>query len=277
MKLGFLGPEGTFSEQAALKIGSNCELIPFHTIWEVLYEVNSGKIDKGVVPIENSTEGMVNVTVDTMVFDMNLFIETQINLPIEQNIMTKKGCDPDSITKILSHPQGLAQCRYFLQKVFPTAEAISVNSTAEAGRTVAASSENLAAIGLERVAEIYNLDIVYKKIQDNNNNFTQFVVVTKEDTTSHKSGNKISVAFSTQNKPGKLSKVLNLFEIWDINMTRIVSRPIKEKNGEYIFFVDLEKDNSVSDLNDCLNMLKKKTTFFKNLGSYPVLDYRTNK
>ncbi len=274
MKIGYLGPEGTFSEQAVLKIAKNDETIPFPTIWEVIDSADTGETDKCVVPIENSTEGCINITVDSVIFDTNLYIQGQINLPIEQNMIIKKGTDPNKIKKIYSHPQGLAQCRPFLQKNYPDAELISTNSTADGGKIIKHSEEDCAAIGLSRVAEIYDLEILHKSIQSDNQNFTQFAILSKNDTTKNLDSQKISIAFSTDNSPGMLCKILNLFEIWNLNMTKIVSRPMRRKAEEYVFFTDLETNNSPDDIKNCLLMVRRKTSFFKNLGSYPVYDYR---
>lgn len=274
MKVGYLGPRGTFTEQAVLKISNISETIPFKTIWEVINSVNIGKTDKCVVPIENSTEGCINITVDSMIFDTDLFIQGQINLPIEQNMIINKAAENNEIKKIFSHPQGLAQCRQFLQKNYPNAETINVNSTADGGKIIKSSNEPCAAIGLCSIAELYDLKILHKGIQDNNQNFTQFAVLSKNDTTKNLDSQKISIAFSTNNSPGMLCKILNLFEIWNLNMTKIISRPMRNKSGEYVFFADLETNNSPVDIKNCLSMVKRKTSFFKNLGSYPVYDYR---
>ncbi len=274
MKVGYLGPRGTFTEQAVLKISDISETIPFKTIWEVINSVNIGKTDKCVVPIENSTEGCINITVDSMIFDTDLFIQGQINLPIEQNMIINKAAENNEIKKIFSHPQGLAQCRQFLQKNYPNAETINVNSTADGGKIIKSSNEPCAAIGLCSIAELYDLKILHKGIQDNNQNFTQFAVLSKNDTTKSLDSQKISIAFSTNNSPGMLCKILNLFEIWNLNMTKIISRPMRNKSGEYVFFADLETNNSPVDIKNCLSMVKRKTSFFKNLGSYPVYDYR---
>jgi len=274
MKVGYLGPKGTFSEQAVLKIAEINETMPFPTIWEVIDSVETGKTDKCVVPIENSTEGCINVTVDSVIFDADLYIQSQINLPIEQNMIIKKETDPSKIKKIYSHPQGLAQCRSFLRKNYPDAELISTNSTADGGKIIKRSDEDCAAIGLSRVAEIYDLKILHKGIQSNNQNFTQFAVLSKNDTTKNLNSQKISIAFSTENSPGTLCRILNLFEIWNLNMTKIISRPMRSKSEEYVFFADLESNNSPNDIKNCLSMVQRKTSFFKNLGSYPVYDYR---
>lgn len=274
MKLGYLGPKGTFSEQAALKVRGDCEIVPYSTIGEVLESVDCGYIESGIVPVENSTEGSVNAAVDGMIFDTELFIQSQINISIEHNMMINKKSKGKKIIKILSHPQGLAQCRSFLRENYPDAETVSISSTAEAGKIVSETDQPWAAIGLESVAEIYGLLIIHHKIQDSSDNFTKFAVVSKNDTSVPVEGQKITVAFSTLNEPGQLYRLLNLFAVWDLNMTKIVSRPMRNKSDEYVFVVDLEGDKDAEDIKQCLGMLKRKTSFFKHLGSYPVYDYR---
>lgn len=274
MKIGYLGPAGTFSEQAALKIKGDNEIVAYHTIKEVIDAVSLGKLDEGIVPIENSTEGTINITVDTLIFDANLYIKKQVELPIIQNFLVKKGTDISKITKILSHPQALAQCRGFIQKNFPQAETIETTSTSEASRIVSESNENIAAIGLKSSADIYDLCLYKESIQDNNTNFTTFVVVSKEDMKASIEDKKTSVVFSTVNEPGQLYRILNIFSIWDLNLIKIISRPMRNKPKEYVFFVDIEGDKSDDDLADCLKMVARKTSFFKFLGSYTVDDYK---
>lgn len=273
MKLGYLGPRGTFTEKAANTFASDdTEFIVFNTIWEVLEAVNSSVVDYGIVPIENSTEGAVNVTVDSLIFDVDLFINKQITLPIEHSLIAKEGADIKSFAKILSHPQALAQCREFLRKNYPSVPIIETASTARAIKEVSESSENIAAIGIKEGADIYKLKVYDSKIQDSNDNFTEFICVSKNETEISLKGRKTSLAFSTANKPGELYKLLDIFSLWDLNMTKIVSRPMRKKTGEYVFFVDIEGNTDDKDLFDALTMIKRKTSFFKILGSYPVLN-----
>lgn len=289
MKIAYLGPEGTFTEQAAYLItgkywenghagqsGHVCPPLrqPISTIEEIFEMVESGKADFGVVPIENSIEGAVTATIDTLIFDANLFIYKQFSMPIVQNMMVYKENAGKNITKIISHPQGLAQCRKFISKNYPGVIIETASSTAEAARLVAdnsfAQSEVAAAIGADISAEIYKLEIVHSGIQDNQTNTTQFVMITKTDTSEPKTGCKTSIAFSTENKPGELYKILDIFSIWDLNMTKITSRPTKNSQGEYVFFIDIEGYKNLADVKDALTMIKRKTSFYKNLGSYKV-------
>lgn len=271
MDIAYLGPVGTFTQQAALFYNKDARMHAYQTIDEVIESVWRGEAPLGVVPIENSTEGTVNATLDTLIFDANLFIKAEISLKISQNLFMKKELTSEKIKAILSHSQGLAQCRKYLHKHYPEAETVPVSSTAEAAKIVSESGEALAAVGNSLAGKIYGLSTVKENIQDQNENTTTFVAVTKEDTSQPVKGYKTSLAFSMQDKPGELHKILDIFAIWDINMTKILSRPMRNKPGEYVFFIDFEGFETVEDVNDALKMIGRKTNFLKLLGSYPVL------
>jgi len=274
MNIAYLGPRGTFSEQAAERfmrsIGQQGSLSPLASIEDVFEAVETGKADYGVVPIENSIEGGVNATIDTLTFDSDLFISRQLTLPIAQNLMVSKKNNDRKITKIISHPQALAQCRKFINRTYPDAIAEVTSSTAEAARIAAAceSDEVIAAIGPKNSADIYDLEILNENIQENKNNMTQFVLLTKTDTSAPKVGCSTSVVFSTKDKPGELYRVLGIFAIWDLNLTRILSRPTKNRQGEYVFFIEISEYEDVADVSEALEMIRRKTIFFKNLGTY---------
>lgn len=268
MKIGHLGPEGTFSQQAAKFYKKDVTNVPYKTIRDVLMAVENDEMDMGVVPIENSIEGIVNATLDTLIFDTNLFIQSQLVLPISQNLMINKNNKSKTITKILSHTQALPQCQKFLTEKFNGVELLEVSSTAEASRIVSQSDEFFGAIGNSLCCDIYDLQLLHKNIQDNDNNKTYFIVVSKNNSFNPKIGFKTSMAFSTLNKPGELYKILDIFSVWDINMTKITSRPMKDVEGEYVFFVDIETSNNQEDMLNALTMIKRKTNFIKILGSY---------
>lgn len=275
MKIGYLGPKGTFSETAALIYNESvekAEMVEFNTICDVLEAVNNGSIDEGVVPFENSIEGTVTCTLDALIFEVELYIKAEIIIPVFQRLMIKSENKNSDITKILSHPQGLAQCGKALRRLYPNSITEAVNSTAEAAKIVSESSEHWAAISPARAAEVYGLEIIDENIQDDDHNATRFVVVTKQN--ENKSYNeKTSFAFSTENKPGELYRILDIISIWDLNMTKIESRPMKNKLGTYVFFVDVETKSN-SDLIDGLKMVERKTSYFKFLGSYPVFAHK---
>lgn len=277
MNTGYLGPEGTFTEQAALKLFSKKEITPYGSIFDLLNAVENHKLDYGIVPLENSIEGTVNATIDALIFDTNLYIQKLIILPIEQNLMVKKGTKKENITQIYSHSHALAQCKKYLYDNFKDIKTNATNSTAAAAELVASSKDNIGAIAPESAALLYNLEILDSNIQDNNINFTEFALVSKNDTTKNTAGNKTSICFSTTDEPGSLYKLLDIFAIWDVNISKIISRPMRNRPNEYIFYMDIAKNNNEQDIIDALKMVKRKTFFFKNLGSYPILDYRKTK
>lgn len=270
LRLGFLGPRGTFSEEAMLEYASckEYEAISFTTIPDMLFAVKDSKIDEAVTPIENSLEGPVNITMDVMAAEVDLKIKAEIAIAIRQNLMVKKGTKVSDIKYILSHPQATGQCRNYLRKNFPYTEIRQVYSTAGAAEEVARGNCDLAAIGSLTAADAYGLDVLAQGIHDTDNNFTRFVVISRED--SERTGSdKTSIVFSTEDKPGSLYRILDIFNLWDINMTRIESRPAKNELGKYIFFVDIKGHREDADVRDALTMVKRKTSFYKFLGSYP--------
>ncbi|RCX21032.1 prephenate dehydratase [Anaerobacterium chartisolvens] len=272
VRIGYLGPEGTFSHEALLKYaGGNLCAYSIHgyaSIPDILYGVHNGEIDEAIVPIENSIEGAVSVTLDIIAADVDLKIKGEEVMNIKQNLMAKKGTKIEDIKQILSHPQPIGQCRKYINSCFPNAEVKCVYSTAGAANEVAMLGGGLAAIGSAAAAEAYGLDILAHNIQDGDNNSTRFIVVSRDDRerTGH---DKTSIVFSTEDRPGSLYRILDIFNLWDINMTRIESRPAKNQLGRYIFFVDVVGHRSDEDVKDALTMIKKKTSFFKFLGSYP--------
>lgn len=269
MRVGFLGPQGTFSEQAAqlyTRDVPGVELQMYHTIPQVVDAVQAGELDEGVIPFENSIEGTVTSAIDTLIFHAELYIKAEVVIAVEQCLLGR-GPRPERVERILSHPQALAQCREFLHRRYPDAEQIPVSSTAEAARLVAAGEPYALAIAPRRAADVYGLTMWEQGIEDDHSNQTRFVVVTR--TPSPVTAQKTSLAFSTDNRPGELYRVLDIFCIWNVNMTKIESRPSKIKLGTYVFFVDLETENA-QDMEDALKMVARKTTFFKYLGSYPV-------
>ncbi|MDR1538732.1 MAG: prephenate dehydratase [Clostridiales bacterium] len=290
MKIGYLGPQGTFTHQAALIIrddwlescrdsmadalpeeescSSYPEVCDLPAIEDVMQGVSDGILDLAVVPLENSTEGVVNITLDSLIFDQDLHIKRQLTLPISHCLMRKPGAIQGDPEKIYSHSQSLAQCRRYLRSRFPGAELVHMPSNAEAARFVKGSGGNFAAVGPKLAAQIYSLETEACGIQDQASNSTTFAALAKGSGSKAIIAGKTTIAFSTLNKPGSLYKILDIFSLWDINMTKIISRPMKNKPGEYVFYVDLE-DYVAKDLEDALTMVRRKTNFFKFLGSYP--------
>ena len=278
MTIAYLGPSGSFSEQAAriaaqkLNNGAGAVFLPVHSPEDAVAAVTRKQADCAVVPVENSIEGAVNVTLDALIFDADVFIREQINLPVTQNLLVHPRAGGDAPARIYSHPQALAQSRRFLRAAYPDAALLPAPSTSEAAKMVAEEGADgtIAAVASVLAAELYGLTIRSASIQENDANVTQFVVVSAAPAADFRPGDKTSLAFSTANEPGALYKLLDIFALWDLNMTRIVSRPMKNQTGAYVFFVDVENPQNPDDVRDALTMVARKASFFKPLGSYPV-------
>lgn len=271
IKIGYLGPAGTFSHEALIK---HIKQIPhaaqaFQSIPDIFAAVQEGRLDEAIVPIENSIEGAVNATMDMLAHEAELMIKAELVIPVREHLLVKPGADLARVRYVLSHPQPLGQCRMFLSSEMPGAIAKAVSSTAAAAQEVAAGGDDMAAIASAAAAEVYGLEVAIRDIQDNDNNHTRFVVISKMDAV--RTGlDKTSVIFSTEDEPGSLYRVLDIFNLWDINMTRIESRPARNRLGRYIFFVDLMGHRQDDDMKDALTMISRKTSFLKILGSYPI-------
>lgn len=276
LRIGYLGPKGTFSHEALKKytVEMTHTAVDYPSIPEILMAVQDNIVDEAVVPIENSIEGAVNATMDMIALEVDLLIKAELIIPIREHLLVKKGTDTSEIKYVLSHPQPLGQCRRFLAEKLPHAAARAVYSSAAAAEEVAKGTGDCAAIGSLVAAEAYDLDIAQKDIQDNDNNRTRFIIVGRTDA-ARTGRDRTSIAFSTEDEPGSLYKILDIFNLWDINLSRIESRPAKNRLGRYIFFVDLIGHREDEDLKDALTMVKKKTSFFKFLGSYPIFSEQT--
>jgi len=264
-KIAFFGPWATFTHQAAVKsFGSSGFFVPCATPLEVLNETESGRADFGVVPIENSTEGSVNMTLD-MLIDTELSVCGEISMRIEQCLLVK---DPKAkILRIYSVPIAIAQCREWISKHYPDAELIASSSTAE-GVKIAARETHAAAIASEVAAKVYDMHVLHKGIQDSKQNFTRFFVIGK--IAAKPTGkDKTSLAFMIKDRVGALYDILQTFKNNKINLTKIESRPTKKKAWEYVFFVDLEGHIDEAKTAKAVAELKKHCMFVKVLGSYP--------
>ena len=274
-KLGILGPRGTHSEEAAIYfkkfLSEEIELVIFSEIFEVLHEVENGKIDSGFVPVENSLEGSVNITLDTLAQSDFLTVTHEFIWAVHNHLMAKKILDFADVKKIFSHSQPISQCRNYLRKNFPNAEIISTPSTARAAEIVAESSpsENFAAICTKRAGNLNNLFMLAENIQDNSSNSTRFFEVGRAKKKLH--GDKILIICQIDGKKsGALCEVLEEFAFRNVNMTRIESRPARTKLGEYIFFFDLETNVGEKILYESVEAVRKKSIWLKNLGEFPV-------
>jgi len=266
--VGYLGPAGTFTQQAAQNLCGESPLRPMTDIGDVFRAVATGECAAGVVPIENSTEGAVNATLDALLREEAVQIATLLMLPIRHALM---GRDSGAgIQKILAHPQALAQCRAYLRRHFPEAEAVPCASNAEGAARVAASDKPWAAIGPVEAAAEYGLHVWAEGIQDQAVNRTSFVLIRNAAETAPLPHCRTSLVFSTQNRPGALYQVLGYFQRYGINMTKILSRPLPEQPGAYIFFVDIE-DYRPQDAALALERLRSEAMRYRFLGSYPVV------
>lgn len=272
--IGFMGPQGTFSHEAveAYAEGGIYTLKDYCSIPEVLNALKNSDIEDAIVPIENSLEGAINVTMDFLAKEDGVYIIGELILPVNLNLLTKTGTTAKDIAVILSHPQPLGQCRDYLNKHFPNAIQLEEISTSKAAKRVAESDGTYAAVASNISAKVYGLQILASNVQDVQNNHTRFVIVSKA--LQKRTGNdKTSIAFSTDNKPGSLYRILDIFSLWDINMTRIESRPAKNVLGQYIFFVDIDGHIEDQDVCDALTMIRRKTSFYRFIGSYPIFNF----
>ena len=277
--LGILGPKGTHSEEAALWLKKfSREDFKFEIcadIFDVLTAVKEKRLDAGLVPVENSLEGSINITLDTLARSDTLTITRELVWKVKNFLMTKPLVDMKSVKKIFSHAQPLAQCRKFLHKNFPDVEIISTTSTARAAELVAAE-ENSAAICTERAGKLNGLTIVAKDIQDNPNNFTRFFEIgyRPRDAAPIKTfdGDKVLIICQIDgSRAGSLCEVLAEFAKRGVNMTRIESRPARTILGAYIFFFDLETDAGDDALREAIKAVYDKSIWLKNLGVFPVI------
>lgn len=266
MDIAFLGPEGTFTQQAAFKhFGHAVKTIPVATINEIFSAVELNKCQFGVVPVENSTEGVISHTLDRFLTSP-LQICGEVEIRVHQNLMGQPRSLAE-ITEVFSHQQSLAQCRQWLDKHLPHARLTAVNSNAEAAR-LATLNEFSAAIAGIAAAEVYNLDIIEKNIEDEPNNTTRFMIIGQQF--SSPTGNdKTTVVVSTDNQPGALYKMLQPLAEFGIDMVNIESRPSRQALWNYIFFIDIDGHSEDKDVALALAKVKDSVKIFKLLGSYP--------
>lgn len=266
-KVAYFGPAATFTHLACIKkFGASAHYIPVNSIKDVFDEVERGRANFGVVPIENSTEGVVNYTLDMFV-DSTLLIYGEVLLEVSHYLLSKTGRIED-IQKIYSHPQAIAQCRQWLETNLPRIPVSEVTSTARAGE-ICSGDPTAAAIASELAAQIYGLKIIKARIEDNVNNFTRFLVLSKR--APERTGkDKTSIMISVKDKVGALYDLLRPFASHGTNMTKIESRPSRRKAWEYIFFVDVEGHVDEEPVKKALEEIKGRCLFMKILGSYPV-------
>ncbi len=274
MRIGFLGPIGTFTEQALLSQPDLAagDLVPLPSMPDVLNAAATGEVDLGFVAIENSIEGSVNVTVDTLVFDVDLYIQREVVLPVQMNLMGLPGTALDRVREVVSIPVATAQCRDFLQAELPHVVERATNSTVEAARLVAEGGDpSVVAIAPTMAAELHGLEVLATDVEDHPDNATRFVLVGPGSVAPPTGHDKTSlVIFQRADRPGSLLAILQEFAARAINLTKLESRPTKRGLGEYCFIVDLEGHIDDEVVADCLRNLKMKQADVKFLGSYPA-------
>ena len=265
--VAYLGPQGTFSEEAAIRqFGSQSQLQACASIDDVFRQVEAGAVHYGVVPIENSTEGTITRTHD-LLLATPLKICGEVLLAVHQCLMNKSG-KATGIKKVLSHSQSLAQCHEWLNQHYATARQVPVVSNAEAAR-MAAKDATAAAIASKTAAAVYGLKIIATNIEDEPQNTTRFLVIAAHD--AGPSGqDKTSLVLSTRNVPGAIHSLLSPLAAHGVSMTRLESRPARTGRWEYVFYVDLEGHQQDANVAQALRELVEKAAFLKNLGSYPA-------
>ncbi|MCY4176493.1 MAG: prephenate dehydratase [Acidimicrobiaceae bacterium] len=271
--VGYLGPPGTFTEQA---IFSQPDLAamrhqPINSIIDVLRSVSSGEVDLGLVAIENMIEGSVTATLDALAFDTDLFIQREVVINVNLNLMAPPGADLASVRRVRSYPVAHAQCRQYLADHLPEAAFEAANSTAEAARALAEHSDgDTAAIAPLRAAEVYGLEVLAADIADRADNQTRFVLVGADSIAPPTGHDKTSmVVYQRSDVPGSLIGILGEFAARAINLTSLQSRPTKASLGQYCFLLDCEGHIADEVVADALRNLSMKTSRVKFLGSYP--------
>jgi chorismate mutase/prephenate dehydratase len=267
IKVAFLGPEGTFTQEAALKhFGDSAISVPQSAIDEVFREVLAGACNYGVVPVENSTEGVISHTLDSFM-DSSLKICGEVELRIHQHFMIGPNTNKDSVTRVYSHAQSLAQCRQWLNSNYPNIERVAVSSNAEAAKRVQ-GEWNSAAIAGDMACELYSLEKMWEKIEDRPDNSTRFLIIGRE-AVPRSGDDRTSVVVSVHNRPGALHDLLEPFRRYNVDMTRLESRPSRNSKWSYVFFIDLVGHIEDQPVADVLEELSTSVAELKILGSYP--------
>lgn len=267
MQVAYLGPEGTFTQAAAIKHFGHAVLCQSQaTIGAVFAQVDSGQVNYGVVPVENSTEGMVTHTLDNFL-DSSLKICGEVELPIHHHLLINRNTNAGNIKRICAHQQALAQTRTWLEKNWPHVEKVAVSSNGEAAR-MASQDPTIAAVAGDMAVDLYDLQKVAENIQDYSNNTTRFLIIGREQVPP--SGNdKTSIVVSTRNKPGALFKLLEPFHRNNVMLTRIDTRPSRSETWAYVFFIEFEGHHQDASVAAILQEIEEQSLMLKLLGSYP--------
>lgn len=273
-RVAYLGPAGTFTEQALVEVPwlADHERVPLASMSDVLFAVHDGDVEMGIVAIENAIEGTVNVTIDSLAFDVDVQIVDEVVLSVRMDLLARPGARLEEIKKVLSIPVASAQCRTWMRANLPHATAGVTSSTAEAAELVAALDDpSVAAIANPRAGEVYGLEPVATDIEDHSANKTRFVVIARRGVPAPTGHDKTSlVVFQRADVPGSLLAILQEFAARRINLTLLLSRPTKSALGDYCFVIDLEGHVADEVVADCLKRLKATQADVKFLGSYPA-------
>lgn len=267
--VGYLGPPGTFSEQAALDYDPDARHVPFGDIASVVRAADQGEVGEAIVPLENSTEGAVTLTTDLLVHQTKLRIRREVVVPIHHCLLTSREVGLDEIRVVHSHPQAIAQCRGYLSRHLPRAEPVASLSTVSAVHDMKVGGRTAAAISGRRAAEVLGAFVRASRIEDVPGNRTRFVVLGREDH-APTGRDKTSICFDfSADGPGTLHGVLGELADRRINMHKIESRPAKSSLGQYVFLIDMEGHRRDADVAEALERIRARTSAFKILGSYP--------
>ncbi len=272
--LAYLGPPGTFAEEALLSESAlkGCVISPRSSILEVIEAVDNAEVALGFVPIENAIDGVVRDTLDTLIFDTDLLIQREVVLDVHLHLMAPKGVAMKEIQKVISYPVALAQCRKFFAQRLPGVELVAATSTADAARLLGENADpHTGALGTALAAQLYGLEIVERDVEDFSGNQTRFVVLSKSGLTAPTGHDRTSiVCFQDADRPGNLHAILGQFAARGINLTRLESRPTKQGLGAYCFAIDLDGHIGDELIADCLKELHATLASVKFLGSYPA-------
>ena len=267
IKVAYLGPEGTFTQQAALKhFGESAVSLPMAAIDEVFREVEAGAVNYGVVPVENSTEGVVNHTLDTFM-ESSINICGEVVLRIHHHLLVSENTRRDKVSRIYSHPQSFAQCRKWLDAHFPHAERVPVASNAEAAKLVKTEWHS-AAIAGDMAGKLYGLERIAEKIEDRPDNSTRFLIIGSQDVPMS-GDDKTSLVVAMRNQPGALHDLLEPFHRHQIDMTRLETRPARSGVWNYVFFIDFKGHHAEPQVAAMLEEVRLRAADLKVLGSYP--------
>lgn len=272
LTVGYFGPAGTYTEMAARALYAQQEVIlqPISAIDRLLYDTAAGKLDVCVVPVENSLEGSVNITLDVMTHDVSLFVQAEIDLPIRHHLLRLAG-QADAPKIIASHPQALAQCRKTIARLYPEAQVRTMDSTAAAA-ALAAQNPEVAAVGSAQASALYGLEVLVDDLQDQLYNRTRFWAIGRTPVHIADACSKTSIVCYTEwDRPGSLCELLQTFSKRNINLTRIESRPARTQLGRYLFYLDMLGSDAERIVAEALEEAQQQSSWYKSFGSYPVI------